>query len=142
MVATGVTVSDDAIHEFNNVVNKHRSSATFVIYKIENENVIVTEHLSESQDFQEFLSLLPDDDCRYALYKTTYTAGENRQGCKLVKITWAPSGASVRKKMICAASSAALGAVLGGAVTVKLNVKSTEDLTMEAMQAACNRFSS
>ena len=83
MVATGVTVSDDAIHEFNNVVNKHRSSATFVIYKIENEKVIVTEHLSESQDFQEFLSLLPDDDCRYALYKTTYTAGENRQGTEL-----------------------------------------------------------
>jgi cofilin len=142
MVATGVSVSDDVIHEFNKNVNKHRSQTTFVIYKIENESQVVTEHLSESDDFEEFLSLLPADDCRYALYKTSYTTRDGRPGGKLVKITWTPSEASVRNKMIYAASSAALSSVLGGAVTTKLNVGHIDHLTLEVMEEACQRFSS
>lgn len=142
MVSTGVSVSDDVIHEFNNVINKHRTKNRFVIYKIENESVVVTEHLSDSHDFEEFLSLLPLDDCRYALYKTSYTTRDGRPGGKLVKISWAPSEASVRNKMIYAASGAALGSVLGGAVTTKLSVGNIENLTLEVMEEACQRFSS
>ena len=141
MVSTGVSVSDDVIHEFNKQVNKHRSPITFVIYKIENESQIVTEHLSDSNDFDEFLYLLPPDNCRYALYKTSYTTRDGRPGGKLVKISWAPSEASVRNKMIYAASGAALGSVLGGAVTTKVSVGHIENLTMEMMEEACQRFS-
>mmetsp|Transcript_8786 Transcript_8786/g.14967 ORF Transcript_8786/g.14967 Transcript_8786/m.14967 type:complete len:141 (-) Transcript_8786:189-611(-) len=140
MVATGVSVSDESIHEFNKIINRHNSSVTFVIYKIEDERCIVTEHLGESDDIEEFLDLLPENDCRYALYKTRFTTKDGRESSKLVKITWTPSSASVRTKMISAASSAALGAVLGGAVTTKLNIKCREDMTVEALQEACRRF--
>ena len=142
MVATGVSVSDDVIHEFNKNVNQHRSQTTFVIYKIEDEKLIVTEYLSKSKDLDEFLSHLPADECRYALYKTSYTTRDGRPGEKLVKISWSPSEASVRNKMIYAASSAALGSVLGGAVTVKIDVNHIEDLTVEVMEESCQRYSS
>ena len=140
MVASGVSVSEEVIHEFNNDVNRHRSKTNFVIYKIEGESEIVTEHLSESKDFDEFLHLLPEDDCRYALYKVHYTTRDGRPAEKIVRISWAPKAAHVRNKMIYASSIAALSSVLGGAVTVKFSCGHIEELTPEALEQACLKF--
>lgn len=142
MVATGVSPSDEVIHEFNKNINRHNSNAHFVIYKVENESQIVTEHISDSDDMAEFASLLPGDDCRYALYKTLFTTKSGRPACKLVMITWTPSAASVRNKMIYAASTGALTSVFGGAVTIKINMGHHEGLTSDALEEACQRFSS
>ena len=38
--------------------------------------------------FDEFLALLPADDCRYAIYDMNFTTTDGRPGNKLVSIAW------------------------------------------------------
>jgi cofilin len=84
--ATGVSVSDECIAEFNDI-KLNRIKAKFVIYKIE-DGKIVTEKRSESDNFEEFISSLPVDDCRYAIYDMNFTTSDGRPGNKIVMVAW------------------------------------------------------
>lgn len=86
MAATGVSVNDAVIAQFNDV-KLGRFKAKYITYKIE-DGVIVTEHVGQSESFDEFLSILPADDCRYAMYDMNFTTNDGRPGNKLVFITW------------------------------------------------------
>jgi cofilin len=86
-MATGVSVSDSAITDFE-TFKKASNSTKFLIYTIENKTTIVTETSSESASFEEFLSLLPPNDCRYAVYKMDFTTNDGRPGTKLASISW------------------------------------------------------
>ena len=85
MAATGVTVSDAAIAEFNEI--KLRKSAKFMIYHIV-DGKIVTETVSQDPSFDAFLELLPVNDCRYAIYDMEFETNDGRPGQKLVFIAW------------------------------------------------------
>ena len=84
--ATGVSVHDDAINEFNDMKLK-RIKAKFIIYKIDGPNII-SEQKSESDDFDTFLAALPPDDCRYAIYDMDFETNDGRPGNKLVMVAW------------------------------------------------------
>jgi cofilin len=86
MAATGVSVDDKVIAEFNDV-KLGRVKAKFIIYKIDN-GVIVTESVSLSESFDEFIAMLPPDDCRYAMYDMKFTTNDGRAGNKLAFIAW------------------------------------------------------
>jgi hypothetical protein len=86
MAATGVAGSDEVISQFNDV-KLGRVTAKFLIYKIENGQ-IVTESTSNEQSFDAFVNMLPADDCRYAIYDMNFTTTDGRPGNKLVSITW------------------------------------------------------
>jgi cofilin len=86
MAATGVTVTDAAIADFNDF-KKQSSPLQRIIFKIVNGTIVVEEK-SESGDFDEFLENLPADDCRYAVYKCNFTTNDGRPGTKLASITW------------------------------------------------------
>ena len=86
MANTGVTVSDELVSQFNDV-KLGRVKAKFLIYKIEN-GMIITETISQEPSFEEFLKLLPEDDCRYAVYDQEFTTTDGRPNNKLVSIAW------------------------------------------------------
>jgi cofilin len=86
MASTGVSVSDAAIADFNEF-KKSSNKTKFLIFKIESGS-IVKEHASESASFDEFIALLPADDCRYAVYKMDFTTTDGRPNTKLVSIAW------------------------------------------------------
>lgn len=84
--STGVSVSDEAINQFNEMKLK-RITPKFIVYHIVN-GVIETEMMSESDDFEAFVSALPPDDCRYAIYDMNFTTTDGRPGNKLVMVAW------------------------------------------------------
>lgn len=86
MAATGVSVDDSVIAQFNDV-KLGRVKAKYITYKIV-DGVIVTENVGLSESFDEFVGLLPTDDCRYAMYDMNFTTNDGRPGNKLVFITW------------------------------------------------------
>jgi cofilin len=65
----------------------NRIKAKFIIYKID-DGKIITEFKSESESFEDFITQLPADDCRYAIYDMKFTTTDGRPGNKLVFIAW------------------------------------------------------
>lgn len=88
----------------------------FIIFKInEAKTDIVVDETSTSEDYDEFLSKLPENDCKYAIYDFEYElgAGEGKRS-KIIFYTWSPDTAPVRSKMVYASSKDALRRALSG----------------------------
>jgi len=136
-MSTGVTVSDASVAAFTEF-KKQSNSTKFLIFKIEGPS-IVTEHSSESADFNEFMTLLPTNDCRYAVYKMDFTTTDGRPNTKIASIAWSPDSSSVKPKMVYAGSKDALTRVLVG-VSVKITATDASELTAEIVQDACRKF--
>mmetsp|Transcript_264 Transcript_264/g.477 ORF Transcript_264/g.477 Transcript_264/m.477 type:complete len:140 (+) Transcript_264:87-506(+) len=138
MAQTGISVSDDVINEFNEMKLK-RISPKFIVYSIV-DGQIVTENRGETEaSFEEFISNLPADDCRYAIYDMDFTTTDGRPGNKLVMVSWAPDSAKVKSKMIYAGSKDALTRALVG-VSTKITATDLSELTVDAMVEACRKF--
>jgi cofilin len=137
MAATGVAVSDEVISQFNEV-KLGRTKAKFIIYKIDGPN-IVAEKLVESGSFDDFVALLPSDDCRYAIFDMDFTTNDGRPGNKLVSISWAPDTAKVKAKMVYAGSKDALTRALVGVAT-KVHATDLSELTETIVIDACRKF--
>jgi cofilin len=86
MAATGVSVDDSVIAQFNDV-KLGRVKAKFIIYKIV-DGTIVTDSVGQTESFEEFVNQLPTDDCRYSMYDMNFTTNDGRPGNKLVFISW------------------------------------------------------
>ena len=107
-MASAIRCSDDVGPQFDDI-RMNRLKATFVIHKIDDPSgTIITETLSESESWDDFVESLPTDDCRYALYVMKFQTDEGRDTSKLVWIDWAPDECKARNKMLYAASKEAL----------------------------------
>ena len=139
MAATGISVADEVVSQFNEI-KLQRIKVKYVVYKIENGS-IVTERVSESAEptFEEFLALLPPNECRYAIYDMNFSTNDGRPGNKLVMVSWAPDSSSVKSKMIYAGSKDALSRALVG-VSVKVTATDMSELTEEILVEACRKF--
>mmetsp|Transcript_14670 Transcript_14670/g.22137 ORF Transcript_14670/g.22137 Transcript_14670/m.22137 type:complete len:139 (+) Transcript_14670:95-511(+) len=137
MAQTGVTVSDEVINEFNEMKLK-RINPKFIVYSIV-DGVIVTDMRSESDNFEDFLNALPENDCRYAIYDMDFTTTDGRPGNKLVMVSWAPDTAKVKSKMVYAGSKDALTRSLVG-VSTKITATDVSELTVDIMIEACRKF--
>ncbi|KAK2081933.1 putative ferric reductase transmembrane component [Saguinus oedipus] len=112
-MASGVAVSDGVIKVFNDM--KVRKSST------PEENIILEEgkeillgNVGQTVDdpYDTFVKMLPDKDCRYALYDATYETKESKKE-DLVFIFWAPESAPLKSKMIYASSKDAIKKLTG-----------------------------
>mmetsp|Transcript_78039 Transcript_78039/g.168754 ORF Transcript_78039/g.168754 Transcript_78039/m.168754 type:complete len:139 (+) Transcript_78039:32-448(+) len=137
MASTGVTVSDEAINQFNELKLK-RITPKFITYNI-TDGMINTEIVGESEEFEDFLSALPPDDCRYAIYDMNFTTTDGRPGNKLVMVAWAPDSAKVKSKMVYAGSKDAFTRSLVG-IPTKITATDMSELTMDIMTEACRKF--
>ncbi|XP_036040158.1 cofilin-1-like [Onychomys torridus] len=129
-MASGVAVSDAVIKVFNNM-KVHKSSAPEEVKKCkkavlfclsEDKNIILEEgkeilvgDVGQTVDhpYTTFVKMLPDKDCRYALYDATYETKESQKE-DLVFIFWAPESAPLKSKMIYASSKDAIKKKLTG----------------------------
>jgi len=91
----------------------------YVIYKLSPDNkIIVVEKQvpkteDDKEDYEKFISELPEKECRYIVYDFTYDTAEGKRN-KILFITWAPDEAPVRAKMVSASSKDALRRGLQG----------------------------
>uniref|UniRef100_A0A8C0PSN7 ADF-H domain-containing protein n=2 Tax=Canis lupus familiaris TaxID=9615 RepID=A0A8C0PSN7_CANLF len=120
-IASGVAVSDCVIKMFNDM--KVRKSSTPEEVKKRKKSVLLCLGEDKKNILEEakeilvgdvgqtvhdphatFVKMLPDKDCRYALYDTTYESKKE----DLVFTFWAPESAPLKSKMIYASSKDAI----------------------------------
>lgn len=85
-MSTGVGVSDAAVADFTEF-KKQSNSTRYIVFKIDG-GVIVTEATSDNADFADFISKLPANECRYAVYKMDFTTTDGRPNTKIASIAW------------------------------------------------------
>uniref|UniRef100_A0A8C2W156 Cofilin 1 n=1 Tax=Chinchilla lanigera TaxID=34839 RepID=A0A8C2W156_CHILA len=131
MHASGVAVSDGVIKVFNDMkvrksstpeeVKKRKKAVLFCLSE-DKKNIILEEgkeilvgDVGQTVDdpYATFVKMLPDKDCRYALYDATYETKESKKE-DLVFIFWAPECAPLKSKMIYASSKDAIKKKLTG----------------------------
>ncbi|CAO2600125.1 Cfl1 [Lemmus lemmus] len=123
-MASGVAVSDGVIKVFNDMkVRKSSTPEEVKKRKKEDKKNIILEEGKEilvgdvgqtvDDPYTTFGKMLPDKDCRYALYDATYDTKESKKE-DLVFIFWAPESAPLKSKMIYASSKDAIKKKLTG----------------------------
>ncbi|KAL7276332.1 cofilin [Rhizina undulata] len=116
MSRSGVGLSADCIPAFEELKLGKTKETKYIIYKLSDDKKnIVVDKISNNGDYQQFLSDLPEDECRYAIYDFEYelTNGEGKRS-KICFYAWSPDNASVRNKMVYASSKVALSRALVG----------------------------
>ncbi|XP_037059234.1 cofilin-1-like [Peromyscus leucopus] len=130
-MASGVAISDGVIKVFNDMevcksstpeeVKKRKEVVLFCLSE-DKKNIILEEgkeilvgDVGQTVDdpHTTFVKMLPDKDCRYALYDATYETKESKKE-DLVFIFWAPESAPLKSKMIYASSKDAIKKKLTG----------------------------
>jgi cofilin len=124
MAASGVSVQDAVVTEFNNIKIGHKYTyiqmrITADLKEIEVEKTVE----SGAETYEQFVQQLPADECRYAVYDFHFDTGKAGQREQLIFVVWCPDSAKVRMKMLYAASKDALKKKLVG---VNHEVQATE----------------
>nr|XP_033810524.1 cofilin-2-like [Geotrypetes seraphini] len=143
-MASGVTVTDEVIRVFNDMkvrkcssqeeIKKRKKAVLFCLSDdkkyiiLEAGKEILVGDIGETVDdpYKTFISMLPKDDCRYALYDVCYDTHETRKE-DLVFLFWAPDSASLKSKMIYASSKDAIKKKFPG-VKHELQANNIEDI--------------
>ena len=76
--------------------------------------VLIVENVVEEATYDEFVSALPSDDCRYAVFDFAYEKPGEGLRNKICFYAWAPDTAKIKQKMLYAASKDALRRKLVG----------------------------
>jgi len=131
MAASGVTVQDAVVNEFNNIKIKHLYSyiqmkITDDLKEIEVEKCVE----SSSANWDQFVAQLPKDDCRYIVYDFHFSTGKSGDREQLIFIPWCPDSAKVRTKMLYASSRDALKKKLVG-INHEIQATETSELNVK-----------
>ncbi|KAK2082640.1 putative ferric reductase transmembrane component [Saguinus oedipus] len=112
-MASGVAVSDGVIKVFNDMKVRKSSTPEENIILEEGKEILLGDVGQTVDDpYDTFVKMLPDKDCRYALYDATYETKESKKE-DLVFIFWAPESAPLKSKMIYASSKDAIKKLTG-----------------------------
>ncbi len=99
---------------------KLRKKYRYIVYKLNDDNtsIIIENKVESCEKYEDFLSGLPEDDCRYAVYDFEYekSPGEGIRN-KICFIVWVPDTSKVRQKMLYASSKDAIRKKLAGVAT-------------------------
>ncbi|CAN1751796.1 Actin-depolymerizing factor 7 [Linum perenne] len=67
---------------------KSKRNYRFIVFKIENQQVVVDKLGGADETYGDFTSLLPANECRYAVYDFDFTTDENCHKSKIFFIAW------------------------------------------------------
>lgn len=92
-----------------------------------------------SATYDSFLSQLPEDDCRYAVFNFEYDAGADGKRSKVVFFLWAPDTAKTKAKMIYAGTKDSLKKALQG-LQVEIQGTDKSEVSEAAILEKCQQF--
>jgi len=130
-MSSGVAVNDQCLEVFQEL--KLRKKYKFIIFKLSDNNTeIVVEKTSETGDYADFLSQLPQDEPRYAINDFEYEKPGEGLRSKIVFYSWTPDTSKVRAKMLYASSKDALRRNLVG-VAIEVQGTDLDEVDEEAV---------
>ena len=139
----GVRISQSVMESFHEM--KRRGGAPWTIFRMNDalSEVCVGESgvaTGDSQsDHASLLKALPTDECRYAVLNVVvYSENAKREVHKMFYVLWAPEYASVKQKMVYAATSASMKQALEG-FNYHVGAGDAEELSFEVLEDICDR---
>ena len=84
--ASGMAVNDECKLRFLEL--KAKRSYRFIVYKIEQQQVVIDKLGGPNESYEDFTASFPPDECRYAVYDFDFTTDENCQKSKIFFIAW------------------------------------------------------
>ncbi|KAM7491614.1 hypothetical protein LguiA_034535 [Lonicera macranthoides] len=130
--ASGMAVHDSCKLKFLEL--KSKRNHRYIIFKIEDQQVIVDKLGSPNASYEEFTSAFPSDECRYAVYDFDFTTDENCQKSKIFFIAWSPDSSRVRMKMVYASSKDRFKRELDG-IQVELQATDPSEMSLDIIKA-------
>ncbi|KAG0058356.1 cofilin [Linnemannia elongata] len=113
MATSGVKVLEKCIDTFQEL--KLGKTLKYIIYKVSDDlKSIEVVKQSDDADYDNFLTELPTDDCRWAIYDFAFKTSDGGDRNKIVFYSWAPDNAKVKSKMLYSSSKEALRKALNG----------------------------
>lgn len=67
---------------------KAKRNYRFIVFKIENQEVVVEKLGGPEETYEDFSACLPEDECRYAVFDFDFITSENCQKSKIFFIAW------------------------------------------------------
>lgn len=117
-MSSGIGVNDESLKAFNELKlgGGKKDAPNYVIYRINDDKTeIIVEKKGRAVNYDEFVDLLPENECRYACYDFDYELpGGAGKRAKIIFYTWAPDTTPIRAKMVYASSRDALRRALNG----------------------------
>ncbi|XP_073054779.1 actin-depolymerizing factor 3 isoform X2 [Primulina huaijiensis] len=135
--ASGMAVHDDCKLKFMEL--KTKRTHRFIVYKIEEkQKQVMVEKLGEpGQTYDDFITFLPADECRYAVFDFEFLTKENVPKSRIFFIAWSPDTARVRNKMIYASSKDRFKRELDG-IQIELQATDPSEMDLEVFKSRAN----
>ncbi|XP_041002858.1 actin-depolymerizing factor 7-like isoform X2 [Juglans microcarpa x Juglans regia] len=112
---------------------KTKRNYRFIIFKIENQEVLVEKLGSPDENYDDFNESLPADECRYAVFDFDFITDENCQKSKIFFIAWSPDASRVRSKMVYASSKDRFKRELDG-IQVELQATDSSEMSLDIIK--------
>ncbi|EFJ41491.1 actin-depolymerizing factor AdfA [Volvox carteri f. nagariensis] len=112
---SGICVNEQCIAIFNHI--KTKSAYKWVTFKVNDAgNEVVVDQLGGADaTYEQFVNILPENNCRYAVYDYAYQNADTNQTInKLVFVHWAPDSSTTKHKMMYASTKDFLKSYLDG----------------------------
>ncbi|KAH7854674.1 hypothetical protein Vadar_016704 [Vaccinium darrowii] len=129
--ASGMAVDDECKLKFSEL--KTKRNYRFIIFKIEDQKVVVEKVGSPEESYEDFSASLPADECRYSVFDFDFTTEENCQKSKIFFIAWSPETARVRMKMVYASSKDRFKRELDG-IQVELQATDPSEMSFDIVK--------
>ncbi|KAJ3513689.1 hypothetical protein NLJ89_g2803 [Agrocybe chaxingu] len=112
-MSSGVGVSDQCLTAFQDL--KLKKKFKYIIFNLNKElTEIVVEKTSDNQSYDDFLSELPETECRWVIYDFEFEKEGGGKRNKIIFLSWSPDDAKIKQKMVFASSRDALKRSLTG----------------------------
>ncbi|PFH51257.1 hypothetical protein AMATHDRAFT_75099 [Amanita thiersii Skay4041] len=135
--ASGVAVNSDCLDKYQQL--KLKKTFKYVIFNLNKANTeIIVEKTSESIDYEDFVSDLPETECRWAVYDFEFEKEGAGKRNKLVFVSWSPDTAKIKQKMLFASSKDALRRSLVG-IAVEIQGTDSSEIAYESVLDKANR---
>ncbi|XP_030937097.1 actin-depolymerizing factor 7 [Quercus lobata] len=128
---SGMAVHDECKLKF--VELKAKRNYRFIIFKIEDQEVVVERLGNPDETYEEFTESLPANECRYAVYDFDFITDENCQKSKIFFIAWSPDTSKVRSKMVYASSKDRFKRELDG-IQVELQATDPSEMSLDIIK--------
>ncbi|KAG6605728.1 actin-depolymerizing factor 7 [Cucurbita pepo subsp. pepo] len=130
--ASGMTVRDECKLKFLEL--KAKRNYRFIIFKIEQQEIVVEKLGKPEETYEDFTGSLPADECRYAVFDFDFITDENCQKSKIFFIAWSPETSKVRGKMVYASSKDRFKRELDG-IQFELQATDPSEMSFDIVKA-------
>eukprot|EP01125_Pyxidicula_operculata_P015495 TRINITY_DN525_c1_g4_i1.p1 TRINITY_DN525_c1_g4~~TRINITY_DN525_c1_g4_i1.p1 ORF type:complete len:140 (+),score=28.68 TRINITY_DN525_c1_g4_i1:178-597(+) len=136
----GVSINQSCISEFESF-KKDKSTDAFIVFKMSDKlSEVIVDKKGESATYDDFIKEFQEKNCSYIVRKIKYSNGSDGDRVKIVFYLWTPSSASLKHRMVFAATSANFKRSLMG-VQTGIQAGDVSSLLLEDVIEKCKRHS-